>query len=215
MLAAAASISTARAVATIAAPAVPAHVLNQLSADHLQRIEADGETRISLAGRAFSLRRQLIEDLCGQSLQIAVERLGRALLVLHSPFDATVGIDSASTLFGWAKHPKSFVPLDDADHLIRKTGDARYAAEIIISWADRYLPASPPATPNGGVTRGIAYGISLTRKLSRMPRTRTSGTQFPLVLVIFGTRWRLNIAKTASLESIGTCRIPYAIALAA
>lgn len=152
VLAAAASIPTARAVATIAAPAVPAHVLNLLSADHLQRIEADGETRVSLAGRAFSLRRQLIEDLCGHSLKTAVERLGKALLVLHSPFDATVGIDSASTLFGWAKHPKSFASLDDADHLLRKAFDARYAAAIIISWADRYLPASPPATPSGSVT---------------------------------------------------------------
>lgn len=103
VLAAAACIPSSRAVAIIAAPAEPAHVLKHLPPDDLERIGAEGETDVLLAGRSFSIRRQLLEDLCGRTLEMAVAQLDKALLVLHSPRDTTVGIDSASTIFGWAR----------------------------------------------------------------------------------------------------------------
>lgn len=147
VLAAAADIPEARAVVTIGAPADVGHVLHLLGSS-LEQIRADGEAEVTLAGRPFRIRRSFVEDAEGQRLEAHVRSLGRALLVMHAPRDDTVGIDNASRIFLAARHPKSFVSLDEADHLLTDKAAAAYAAEVIVAWASRYLPA-PTSEPAG------------------------------------------------------------------
>ena len=145
VLAAAARIPEAKAVVTIGAPADVSHVLNQLGTS-LAEIRSRGEAQVTLAGRPFSIKRSFVEDAEGQRLEGAIRQLGKALLVMHAPRDEVVGIENASRIFLAARHPKSFVSLDDADHLVSDARDAAYAAEVIAAWASRYLPE--PATPS-------------------------------------------------------------------
>jgi putative redox protein len=140
VLAAAARIEEARAIVTLGAPADPAHV-KKLLASAEATIHAEGYAVVDLAGRKFTIRRQLLEDLEGQRLEQAVATLRRPLLVMHAPTDTTVGIENASRIFLAARHPKSFVSLDTADHLLTRREDATYAAEVIAAWASRFLPA--------------------------------------------------------------------------
>lgn len=142
VLAAAAQIPSATAVATINAPSDPAH-LGKLFAGHEDEIRTKGFAEVDLAGRAFTIRREFLEDIAMQKITQAVANLKRALLVMHAPADATVSVDHASAIFLAAKHPKSFVSLDTADHLLTKREDARYAATVLAAWASRYLPAAP------------------------------------------------------------------------
>lgn len=127
-----------KAVATIGAPADAGHVVRNFSAD-LPRIEADGEGEVTLAGRSFRIRKSFLDDIGDQSLLDHVGRLKAALLVLHAPRDEVVGIDNASRIFTAAKHPKSFVSLDTADHLVSRHEDAAYVAEMISAWASRFI----------------------------------------------------------------------------
>jgi len=153
VLAAAAGIDSVRAVATIGAPADPAHVLDSFSAS-LETIRAEGRAEVTLAGRRFEIARDFVEDMEAATLEDRLGRLGRALLILHAPRDAQVGIENAGRIFSAAKHPKSFVSLDDADHLLTRAADADYAAGVIAAWARRYVTlAEPPAddTPEGVV----------------------------------------------------------------
>lgn len=143
VLEAAAAIPSATAVATIAAPSDPAHI-GKLFTAHEAEIRARGEATVELAGRAFTIRRELLDDIASRKITASVAGLRRALLVLHSPADAVVSIDHASAIFQAAKHPKSFVSLDDADHLLTRREDAAYAAHVIAAWAQRYLPAATP-----------------------------------------------------------------------
>lgn len=142
VLAAAHRMPAVRALVTIGAPSAPGHVLN-LFADHLPAIAADGTVKLSLAGRPFNISQQLLDDLSQANLQQAVHDLKRPLLILHAPLDATVGIDNAGTIFGWARHPKSFVSLAAADHLLKRQADATYAGNVIAAWAEPFLPAYP------------------------------------------------------------------------
>ena len=142
VLAGAERVPEARAVVTIGAPSNPEHVTRMLTCA-LDDIERDGVGEVELAGRRFRIRRDLLEDLASQPLAERISSLGRALLVMHAPFDATVGIDNASEIFLAARHPKSFVSLDGADHLLTRRVDSEYAAEVIASWASRYLPQGP------------------------------------------------------------------------
>lgn len=144
VLAVASQIPEADAVATIGAPADPEHVVRQFG-DALPQIQRDGGADISLAGRPFHIKRQLLEDLQAQNLDEAIPRLGKALLVMHSPLDTQVGIDNASHIFGLAKHPKSFVSLDTADHLLSRQADAEYVALMLAAWTSRYLPMTEQA----------------------------------------------------------------------
>lgn len=144
MLAAAGRIPEARAVATIAAPSDPAHVTGFFS-EHVDRIRTEGEVEVSLAGRPFRIRREFLDDIAEQELLKDVTGLHKALLILQSPVDDTVGIDNATRLFVAARHPKSFVSLDHADHLLTRPADALYAAELIAAWASRYVEAASPA----------------------------------------------------------------------
>ncbi len=141
VLAAAARIPEARAVATIAAPSDPSHVTGMFK-DEIADIRAQGEREVVLAGRPFRIRREFLDDVAEQKLLPRVDNLRRAVLVLHSPSDDTVGIDNATRIFLAAKHPKSFVSLADADHLLTRRGDAIYAAHVIAAWAERYVDAA-------------------------------------------------------------------------
>lgn len=140
VLAAAHRVDDCKAVATLGAPFEPSHVTRQF-ADGLKLIEEQGQATVQLAGRPFTLRREFLEDLAGQAQAGRIRELHRPLLVLHSPVDTVVSVDSARQIFDTARHPKSFVSLDSADHLLNTAADARYAAGVIAAWAQRYLPA--------------------------------------------------------------------------
>ena len=137
VLAAASEIAESKAVVTIAAPSDPAHVVG-LFRDHVPQIEAQGEAEVLLAGRTFRIKRQFLLDVAEHKLAEKVARLGQALLVMHSPRDTTVDIANATRIFTAAKHPKSFVSLDHADHLLSAKRDSSYAANVIAAWAEPY-----------------------------------------------------------------------------
>lgn len=159
-VAAAVRLSSVRAVVTIGAPADPSHVAGVFG-EKVEEIRAKGEAEVELAGRTFTIRRQFLEDIARARLEEDLGKLGAALLVLHAPRDEIVGIDEAAKLFGAARHPKSFVTLDDADHLLRREADAEYAAEVIVAWSARYLdlvPEERPPTAPEGVVRVTEAG---------------------------------------------------------
>jgi uncharacterized OsmC-like protein len=136
ILAAAQHIESAKAVVSIGYPADPAHILHLLE-DHLNVLAQEGEADITLAGRPFKFKQVFVDDL--KRHEINYRGLGKALMVMHSPTDNTVSVDQASKIFSRAMHPKSFISLDNADHLLSCTEDAQYAANVLSSWAMRYL----------------------------------------------------------------------------
>jgi uncharacterized OsmC-like protein/pimeloyl-ACP methyl ester carboxylesterase len=145
ILAAADKIPEAKAVVTIAAPSDPVHVTG-LFRDQVDDIREQGKAEVSLAGRPFTIKREFLDDVAEQRLLDQVQNLRKALLVMHSPTDDTVGIDNATRIFVAAKHPKSFVSLSGADHLLSQRRDSSYAAEVIAAWATRYVDlAAVPA----------------------------------------------------------------------
>jgi uncharacterized OsmC-like protein/alpha/beta superfamily hydrolase len=147
VLAAAAEIPEARAVVTIAAPADPAHAAG-LFKDRIPEINANGEAEVVLAGRSFRIRREFLDDIAQARLAERIASLRKALLVFHAPGDETVGIDNASRIFTAAKHPKSFISLAGADHLLSRKDDAAYVGHVVSAWAERYLAAAPIAAAN-------------------------------------------------------------------
>lgn len=155
MIAAAARIPEARALATIGAPAEPQHLLHNFAA-HTESICATGAATVSLGGRDFTIKKAFIEDISAQSLTHSLAHLKKALLILHAPLDETVALENAAQLFQMARHPKSFVTLDSADHLLSRMADADYAAEVISTWAQRYIDITVlPKTASApeGITR--------------------------------------------------------------
>ncbi len=134
-----------KAVVTLGAPADTEHV-TQNFAEHLDEIQRTGQAEVKLGGRPFTIQKQFVEDLKTHKVTEAAAKLGRALLVMHAPLDGQVGIENASEIFGAAKHPKSFVSLDGADHLITGKEDAVYAANVLCSWAERYIVTDEVAT---------------------------------------------------------------------
>lgn len=154
VLRAASLIDSVKAVATIGAPVEPKHVVHLFDAA-LDEIKQKGAAEVSLAGRAFTIRQSFVDDVSNINLTSAIGNLDCALLILHSPIDAVVGIENAAAIFTAAKHPKSFVTLDQADHLVRRSEDAEYSAGVIAAWAKRYLdlkePAPKPSAPEGFV----------------------------------------------------------------
>ncbi len=144
VLAAAGRVPESKAVCSIGAPADPAHVAHHFQ-DARAEIEAKGEAEVLLVGRPFRIKKQFLEDIESQKLESDIAGLRKALLVMHAPTDQIVGIDNASRIFLAAKHPKSFVSLDDADHLLSRKADAEYAADVIAAWAARYVDATPAA----------------------------------------------------------------------
>jgi len=157
VLAAANQIPSARALVTIGSPSDPSHITN-LFADASAEIESAGEANVQLGGREFRIRKQLLDDIAAQPQSARLRDLDAALLVVHSPVDQTVGIDNAREIFEAAKHPKSFIALDGADHLLSGRDDAAFAASIIAAWAARYAfdstasPATTAAVPASTAT---------------------------------------------------------------
>jgi len=150
ILAAAGQISDARAVVTIAAPSDPAHVTG-LFKDRIEDIRKHGNVEVSLAGRPFHITTKFLDDIAEHGLMTHVANLHKALLVMHSPTDDTVGIDNATRIFVAARHPKSFVSLAGANHLLDERRDAAYVADVIAAWVMRYLdPVAPEQMPVTG-----------------------------------------------------------------
>jgi putative redox protein len=138
VLQAAARIPSSAAVVTIAAPADPTHVKRALGST-IEEIERQGEADVNLAGRTFKLKKQFLDDLKFSSMQATLQNLNKALLILHSPLDETVGIENAAQIFQTARHPKSFISLDKADHLLSNPDDSLYAGALIAAWALKYV----------------------------------------------------------------------------
>jgi putative redox protein len=169
ILAAAGQIPDARAVVTIAAPSDPAHVTG-LFKDRIEDIRKHGEVEVSLAGRPFHIKREFLDDIAEHGLLDDVAKLHRALLIMHSPTDDTVSIDNATRIFVAARHPKSFVSLADADHLLTGKRDAAYVADVIAAWAERYLdPVAPePAVDLGELPRNVMVRETRNSKFQQM-----------------------------------------------
>ncbi|MCI5111100.1 MAG: bifunctional alpha/beta hydrolase/OsmC family protein [Marivita sp.] len=148
VLKAAGDMAGIKAVVTIGAPYDPEHVTHNFS-DALKDIESVGRATVDLGGRPFTIGKGFVEDVKAQALGPVIKGLKAALLVMHAPRDAVVGIENATNIFAAARHPKSFVTLDDADHLITEARDAEYAADVIAAWAGRYMALTPPAPPIG------------------------------------------------------------------
>ena len=143
VLQAAGQIPSSKAVAVIGAPADPAHVMRHF-AEHQETIALDGEAEIAIEGRPFRIKKQFLDDLGAVQMEKAVRNLRKALLVFHSPVDNTVSIDNAAKIFQYARHPKSFISLDQADHLLMNAEDARYVGAMIASWVRKYLTIERP-----------------------------------------------------------------------
>src|ERR1700760_2085204 len=142
VLAAAGQVPEAKAVVTISAPSDPAHVAN-LFKDRIEDIRKQGTVEVSLAGRPFRIKREFLDDIAEHGLMANIANLHKALLIMHSPTDDTVGIDNATRIFVAARHPKSFVSLADADHLLSDRRDAAYVTDVIAAWSSRYLDTKP------------------------------------------------------------------------
>jgi uncharacterized OsmC-like protein/alpha/beta superfamily hydrolase len=163
VLAVAHRIAESRAVVTINAPADPGHVAGLLK-DQIANIDLQGEVEVTLGGRQFRVRRAFLDDVAEQALTGRIGSLHKALLIFHSPTDETVGIDNASHIFLAAKHPKSFISLAGADHLVSRPSDAAYVAGVVASWAERYLDmamdaqATPDTEPGTVMVRETRRG---------------------------------------------------------
>jgi len=138
VLTAAHSVPEAQGVVTIGAPSDPQHVIKQFGCK-IDEIDQVGVAEVALAGRPFTIKKQFLDDLADHDQAEKIATLKKALLVFHSPVDATVSINEAEKIYRKAKHPKSFVSLDDADHLLTRARDAEYVAAIIAAWATRYI----------------------------------------------------------------------------
>jgi putative redox protein len=154
VLTAARKVPEAVAVATLGSPFDPEHVLGLIKSS-VGKIDSEGDAQVDIAGRSFRIKKQFLDDIRGQKIGGAAAQLGKALMVMHSPRDTIVDIDNAAKIFTAAKHPKSFVSLDPADHLMSNRADAAYAGQLLADWALRYVPApqaeSPPSAQPGKV----------------------------------------------------------------
>jgi putative redox protein len=160
VLAMADKLPKVKAVVTIGAPYEASHVIHNFDA-HLDTIENDGQAKVSLGKREFTIKKQFLDDLNNQTTA-HIQHLNKALLVLHSPVDSTVGIADAEKIYKAAKHPKSFVSLDTADHLLSKSIDSEYVAQTISGWASRYIPVPKTSTPS--VTKGHVFVAEVDHK---------------------------------------------------
>jgi putative redox protein len=197
VLAAASQIPEARAVVTIAAPAEAAHVSN-LFRGKIEDIKAKGEVEVELGGRPFKIAREFLEDIESHKLSGHIANLRKALLIFHSPTDEIVGIDNATKIFVTAKHPKSFVSLAGADHLLSKRSDSAYVANVIAAWAERYLDVLVMDTK--GETQGVT--VAETRR-GKLQQEITAGSH------------RFLADEPVSVGGLGSGPTPYDLLLAA
>jgi len=226
VLVAAAKVPEAKAVITIGAPADVAHVAHNFQ-NSIEEIEAKGEAEVLLVGRPFRIKKQFLDDIRAQNVEAAVAGLKKALLIFHSPVDATVGIDNAAAIYGAAKHPKSFVSLDDADHLLSRKEDAEYVAGVIAAWAQRYVclgdaPASriaPQAEPGTVVVEETGQGkfqnaVSVGGRhvlLADEPKdaggTDTGPGPYDFLLTALGACTAMTIRMYADLKSLPLTKV--------
>ncbi len=171
VLAAAGEIEEVKAVATIGAPADPEHVAH-LFASKIGEIEQAGEAEVSLAGRKFRIKRQFVDDIRNQMQGERLAQLRKAALIFHSPQDELVGIDEARKIYQELKHPKSFVTLDGADHLLTRVEDADYVAGVLEAWSQRYLSTTEPSAEADGVVRVSETGTGKYTQLVTSGRHR-------------------------------------------
>jgi len=154
VLAAAPKVPEAVAVATLGSPFEPEHILGLIK-ESVGKIDSEGDAQVDIAGRSFRIKKQFLDDIRSQKIGGAAAQLGKALMVMHSPRDTIVNIDNAAKIFTAARHPKSFVSLDPADHLMSNRADALYAGQLLADWALRYVPApraeAPPTAQPGKV----------------------------------------------------------------
>ncbi len=188
VISAARQIPEVAAVATIGAPADAEHVSKQFSA-HIKTIEAEGEAELTLAGRPFTIKKQFLDDIREENDDI--ENLRVPLLVMHSPIDNIVLIKEAEKIYTRAKHPKSFVTLDTADHLLTNKDDAQYVAEMIAAWSHRYIDRASPIKEAEVASHAVkCWCWSITNSLPALSRlTITSGLPMSLsttVAIIWG-----------------------------
>lgn len=171
VLMAALKLTSIKAVVTIGAPSDPAHV-KHLFGGQLLKIKSDGDAEVNIGGRPFVIKKQFVDDLENQKIEGSIKALRRPLLVMHSPQDTVVGIANAAEIYQDAMHPKSFISLDGADHMLSNKADSVYAGNVIGSWAARYIPPTPASdlktdaqvvtqTGNDGFTTEIKAGFHL------------------------------------------------------
>lgn len=161
---AAAELPDVAAVATIGAPAHLEHILQNLRPEDLDAIRREGEASVEIAGRSFLIRRSFLEAVEKLDVETCIASLRRPVLILHSPVDQVVGLDHASRLFVASKHPKSFISLDQGDHLLTDVEDANYAAAMVAAWASRFLPLLMPDLPQVEVAEGVVATETLAGK---------------------------------------------------
>lgn len=138
VLQAAHKMDSIKAVATIGAPSDPSHVIENFEMS-LDEINEKGSAKVTLEGRPFTIKKQFIDDLEETRMHDFIQTLGKALIIFHSPIDNTVGIDNASKIFTAAKHPKSFISLDKAGHLLLEKEDSEYVGKVLGTWAEKYI----------------------------------------------------------------------------
>ena len=168
VLQAASQLPDVKVVATIGSPSTPTHV-SHLFSEGLNQIEKEGQAEVNLGGRPFTIKKQFVDDLEQHKLPQSIRNLRKALLIFHSPVDDTVSVDNAGELFSHALHPKSFVSLDNANHLLTDNNDSQYVGYVLAAWARRYLPQSesaplPKAVKNAAVAR--TPGDSFTTQIN-------------------------------------------------
>jgi len=219
VLAATGEVPSVKAVVTIGAPFDPAHVLDNFS-DAVSKIAEKGEVEVSLGGRPFIIKKQFLDDIQSQNQKERIASLKTALMVFHAPGDAIVGIENAAEIYGAAKHPKSFVSLDNADHLLSKKEDAVYVAEVIGAWAGRYLGENEDAigalqprdgdvtvqeTREGKFAQMISVGERHFSRADEPPAyggTDTGSTPYDLLLSGLGACTTMTIRMYADRKKI-------------
>ncbi|MFP4166037.1 MAG: alpha/beta fold hydrolase [Opitutales bacterium] len=167
VLQAAAKLPRIDAIATIGAPFEPSHVTH-LMQEKREAIEKRGEAVVSIAGRPFTIKRQFLDDLDSIKMKETVRRLKRPLLIFHSPVDATVGIENARAMFETARHPKSFLSLDRADHLLTDSCDSEYVGTVLSAWARKYLNPEDAAPTDESHDEVVTAGIGRRNYLTRL-----------------------------------------------
>ena len=216
VLRAAKEIPSAVAIATIGSPAEPAHMAHLLGESRAE-LEAEGLAEVTLGGRPFTIKRQFLDDIEGQRLAESVASLRKALLIMHAPLDDTVEIANASALFAAAKHPKSFISLDEADHLLSRNEDSEYAGHVLAAWATRYLPADPQTddlravegevvarTNIGGFRTEVAAGphVLIADEPLAVGGTNLGPTPYGLLSAALATCTTMTLKMYASLKKL-------------